>query len=545
MIERTGAAGREPRNTKQAGMASHLALSLPQTPADYVDLVRFRWPWILAALVVGALSSQVALRFVPKRYMSQTVVLVESEKIPKNFIPQMATEDTRDRFRTLAEEILARPRVERILDELDPYPEMIDAPRADVVDMIRSRTAIGLRGNDAFVLQYKDTDPARAQRMVTRLASMFIEETSGDRARQVQGANEFIDSQLVEKKAELEQVEGRLKQIKQRFMGMLPNQLQANLSTLQRMELERQAVAEQIRVAKERRSLLERQLSLQSQMNEPEAQLVPALPASVEAPAGAAPAANSLPALKAYLAQLQTRYTAEHPEVVATQKRIARLELEASAAAAVEAPLVALESEAKPDGPPAATSNDLLVSDLTAQVGAVDRDIQALEARHEQLRSEIGVYQMRVEKIPEVEQELQSLERDYGLISNYYSELLSRKLEAETAGAVERKWQEEQFKILDPAQVPEKPESPKPTVFLLLGTLIGLGVGVVAAFMVEVADPTVKNLRELEALLPYPVLLTLPRMKEPRRRFRRRRGVPIPPSPPSPNADQQQLPAAS
>ena len=84
-------------------------MSLPQTPSDYIDLVRFRWPWIVAALVVGALGSQVALRFVPKQYMSQTVVLVESDKIPKSFIPQLTTDEGRDRFRTLAEEILAAP----------------------------------------------------------------------------------------------------------------------------------------------------------------------------------------------------------------------------------------------------------------------------------------------------------------------------------------------------------------------------------------------------------------------------------------------------
>jgi uncharacterized protein involved in exopolysaccharide biosynthesis len=178
-------------------------------------------------------------------------------------------------------------------------------------------------------------------------------------------------------------------------------------------------------------------------------------------------------------------------------------------------------------------------------VASVGRDIQALEERHEQIRSQIGVYQSRVEKIPEVEQELQSLERDYDLISRYYAELLSRKLEAETAGAVERKWQEEQFKILDPAQVPETPEFPKPSLFLLLGTLVGLGVGLVGAFLIEVADPTVKNLRELEGLLPYPVLLTLPTMKEPRKRFRRR-AEPIPPSSPPPtDADETELSAAS
>jgi polysaccharide chain length determinant protein (PEP-CTERM system associated) len=498
---------------------------------------------MVAAIVVGALASQVAVRLVPRQYVSQTVVLVESEKIPKDFIPQLTTDVPSDRLRTIHEEILARPRVERILDELKPYPEMVDVPRADIVDMVRRRAAIGLRGNDAFVVQYSDTDPDRAQRMATRLTSMFIEETSGDRARQVQGANEFIDNQLVETKRELEQVEGSLRQIKQRYMGMLPNQLEANLSTLQRMELERQSVSEQIRVAKERRSLLERQLALQSQMNEPEAQLIPDVPA-VEGPSQGPPGSASLSALQAYLAQLLTRYTSEHPEVVATQKRIARLEMEMSAAAAIDAPLAALEPKAPPVA--TATSTDFLFSDMTAQIAAVDRDIANLEARYDQIRGQIGIYQTRVEKIPEVEQELQSLERDYDLISKYYSELLSRKLEAETAGAVERRWQEEQFKILDPAQVPENAEFPKPSVFLLVGTLVGLGAGLAAAFLVEVADPTVKNLRELEALLPYPVLLTLPRMKEPRKRSRRRADSPIPPSsPPSKDADEDELSAAS
>jgi polysaccharide chain length determinant protein (PEP-CTERM system associated) len=493
----------------------------------------------VAATIVGALVSQVVVRFVPKQYVSRTVVLVESDKIPTNLIPELGAEATQNRLSTIHEELLARPRIERILEELDPYPEMIDVPRADVVDLVRSHAAIGLRGSDAFVVQYSDTDPARAQRMATRLASMFIEETSGDRARQVQGANEFIDSQLVETKLELEKVEGSLKQIKQRYMGMLPNQLEANLSTLQRLELERQSVAEQIRVAKERRGLLERQRALQSQMNEPEAQLIPELPVSTaDSPAGAG--GDSLPALKAYLAQLLTRYTAEHPEVVATQKRIARLEAEGASAAPAPEP----SPEPSPGSAPEAAT-DFLVSDLTAQIAAVDRDILNLEERHEQVRNQIGVYQTRVEKIPEVEQELLSLERDYSLISRYYSELLSRKLEAETAGAVEKKWQEEQFKILDPATVPEKAEFPKPSAFLLFGTLIGLGAGFAAAFLLEVADPTVKNLRELEALLPYPVLMTLPRLKERRRRFRRRTGAPMPPAPPASRRDENELSAAS
>jgi polysaccharide chain length determinant protein (PEP-CTERM system associated) len=520
-------------------------VSLPQTPSDYIDILRFRWLWMVAATILGAAASQVAVRFVPKQFVSQTVVLVESEKIPKNFIPQLTTEGAGDRLRTIHEEILARPRVERILEELNPYPEMIDVPKADVVDMVRRRTVIELRGRDAFVVKYADTDPERAQRLATRLSSMFIEETSGDRARQVQGANEFIDAQLAETKLELEKVEGNLRTIKQRYMGMLPNQLEANLATLQRLELERQSVSDQIRAAKERRGLLERQRALQVQMNEPEAQLIPDVLTTSEEPGPPGPAA-SLAALKDYLAQLQTRYKEQHPEVIATKRRIERLELEARAEAALAAepapePPPAPELAAEPSAP---ASSDFLVTDLTAQVAAADRDIENLEARLTEVQRQIGRYQTRVEKIPEVEQELQSLERDYEMISRYYSELLNRKLEAETAGAVEKKWQEEQFKILDPAQIPETAEFPQPSVFLMVGTLIGLGAGLALGFLLEMMDPTVKNLREMESLLPYPVLLTLPQVKERRKLLRRRRAEPIPPAPGSPE-ESSELSAAS
>ena len=271
---------------------------------------------------MGAVSSQIAVRFVPESYVSRTVVLVEGDTVPDRFMPRISTERASDRLRTIHEEILARPRIERILDDLNPYPELTDQPRAQIVDMIRSRAAIGLRGKEAFVVEYTDTDPQRAQQMASRLASLFIEQTSGDRAAQALDANQFIEAQLRETKMDLERVEGRLRVVKTRNMGMLPRQLDANLATLQRFELQRQSIEVQIRSALDRRTLIKRQLTLQIQMNEPEAQLVPAIPS-----AGMQTAAepSNLSQLKQYLAVLRTRYTDEHPEVQTTLVRIARL----------------------------------------------------------------------------------------------------------------------------------------------------------------------------------------------------------------------------
>ena len=485
---------------------------------------------------MGAVSSQIAVRFVPESYVSRTVVLVEGDTVPDRFMPRISTERASDRLRTIHEEILARPRIERILDDLNPYPELTDQPRAQIVDMIRSRAAIGLRGKEAFVVEYTDTDPQRAQQMASRLASLFIEQTSGDRAAQALDANQFIEAQLRETKMDLERVEGRLRVVKTRNMGMLPRQLDANLATLQRFELQRQSIEVQIRSALDRRTLIKRQLTLQIQMNEPEAQLVPAIPS-----AGMQTAAepSNLSQLKQYLAVLRTRYTDEHPEVQTTLVRIARLEREQALLSEPPAPDIFSSSEPPLQTPtdvaePNTFSTDIMVTDLRAQIAAANQDIRLMQTANSEVQRKIAEYQARVEKIPVVEQELQSLERDYNLISRYYSELLSRKLEAETAGAGEREWQE-QFSIIDPAQVPESAASPNPSLFLLAGTAMGLGAGVLGAFLLEVLDPSVKSLRQLESLLPYPVLLTVPEMKAPRR-HRKARREPTPPAPPSKRA---------
>ena len=513
-------------------------VSLPQTPSEYLDILRFRWYWIVIGLVLGAVASQIAVRTVPKKYVSRTVVLVETDKIPDRLIPRISSNAAQDRLRTIHEEILSRTRIERILEDLNPYPELADAPRAQVVDMIRTRAGVGLRGREAFVVEYTDTDPERAQLMASRLASLFIEQASGDRATQALDANDFIQKQLEETRRDLESVEARLGVVKTRNMGMLPKQLEANLATLQRFELERQSLQGQIRSAVDRKGLIERQLALQMQMSEPEAQLLGGVPSG-----GAEPTAepSTLGQLRQYLAMLRTRYTDEHPEVQATMARIERLENEAPPVAPPppETPLVASEdtdalpSEAAPSEPdePSTFSVDIMVTDLRAQLAAANQDIRLMESQYALLQQKIGDYQSRVERIPLVEQELQALERDYALISNYYSELLSRKLEAETAGAVEKKWQE-QFSIIDPAQVPERAAYPKASIFLLAGVAGGLGIGVLGAFLLEVLDPSVKSLRELEALIPYPVLLTLPRVKSPpdERPVHREPNPPAPPS---------------
>src|SRR5438132_1437950 len=82
------------------------------------------------------------------------------------------------------------------------------------------------------------------------------------------------------------------------------------------------------------------------------------------------------------------------------------------------------------------------------------------------------------------------------------------------SGRLEQRWKGERFRMLDPASLPEKPVFPKPPLFLGLGALLGLFVGLGAAVAAEYLDPTVKDTEILQAVQGYPVLASIPHLPD-------------------------------
>ena len=86
-------------------------------------------------------------------------------------------------------------------------------------------------------------------------------------------------------------------------------------------------------------------------MNEPEAQLLPAVPVDTQSSEP-----STLDQLKQYLAHLRSRYTDEHPEVQATLARIAKLEASSAAASSEPEPEPLAESDVPPAEAPVASA---------------------------------------------------------------------------------------------------------------------------------------------------------------------------------------------
>src|SRR4029079_19619146 len=141
-------------------------------------------------------------------------------------------------------------------------------------------------------------------------------------------------------------------------------------------------------------------------------------------------------------------------------------------------------------------------------------ETRSLEKRREDLQAKVAEIRARVEETPRTEQELATLTRDYTKLDENSTALLSKQLEAQMSGRLEQRWKGERFRMLDPASLPEKPVFPKPPLFLGLGAVLGLFVGLCASLVAEYLDPTVKDSEVLQAVQGYPVLASIPHLPD-------------------------------
>jgi polysaccharide chain length determinant protein (PEP-CTERM system associated) len=445
-------------------------------------------PWAAIFLV-----SIAAVFLLPKKYVSSALVLVESEKVPESFIPKVATKDASERLDAVRPEILSRTRLERVLDETQPYPGL---SKTQAVEKIRSMIFINLSGNDGFTISFYHRDPAKAQQVTDRLTRLFIEETVKSRSQQVEGAVDFLVTQVNDARKELEDKDAALRRFKEEHMGKLPSQLETNLATMQMLQRETQAVEESLLFAREKQEALARGIGRSS---------VGTVPG-----AGASPEMTELADLNRQLALLRIRYKEAHPDVESLKSRIARLQARLAGARRGEAP--AAEGE---------TDTDPQVLIAREQLERATLEVRKLEERQRELQSRMTAIRANVEETPRTEQELATLTRDYKKLDENYTALLSKQLEAQMSGRLEQRWKGERFRVLDPASLPEKPVFPKPPLFLGLGAIVGLAIGLGASLVAEYLDPTVKDSEVLQALQGYPVLASisyLPDLASPRSR---------------------------
>src|SRR5712691_136530 len=342
----------------------------------------------------------------------------------------------------------------------------------------------GDRMTVAFTISFSGTDPQKVAVVANTLASFYIEENLKARERQAAGTADFLRIQLQQMKEKLETQEKQVGGFKERHVGELPQQMEANLATLEQFNAQlRLNSSNQIQIS-ERRTALTKQLE----------------EADAGGPHGGPKAiAERLAELRKALAMLQTRYSDKYPDVAAVKAEIAVLESELLSASDA-----AKSTKDWPSSP--------LVLQLKQAISEVDGQAKVLKMDAERLRNSIVLYQTRVDNAPRREQEFQGLSRDYETTKELYKSLLMRQREADVGESMEQRQKGEQFRIIEPAIASEEPAAPNRAQLIAIGLLLSLGLAVGAVLLAEQSDTSFHTVEDLRASFEAPALVSIPRI---------------------------------
>src|SRR5579864_8451076 len=92
-------------------------------PDEYLQMLRRRIWWIVIPFLAGPLIG-LGLTFVlPNRYTSQTLVLIEGQKVSEKYVNDTKADDLTQRLTTMQEQIMSRTRLQPIIKRFGLYKE--------------------------------------------------------------------------------------------------------------------------------------------------------------------------------------------------------------------------------------------------------------------------------------------------------------------------------------------------------------------------------------------------------------------------------------
>src|SRR6267378_231052 len=470
--------------------------SMPTPPTAYDETAKgpglsglleiLRRRRVLAVLpFLFVLTAAVSLAvFLPSLWTARSLVLVNRQAIPERYVTPTVQADIEARLLTLSQEILTPERLTQIARQYGLYrnarstDDLVDRMRKDIrIELMDQREQRGRESRSfLFTVSYTAANPVVAARVANTLSSLYIEENGRQREQAAASTSEFLGTQLRDLREKLQTQERQITAYKEKNLGELPEQKDVNLRTLERLQQQLQLAHENNRRAIERRQMLTNALGE-----------IDTTVATTAAPSAAGPsvtpadtAAARLNLLRQELAMTQTRFSDRYPDVVQLREQIrvleAKVEAEKQAAAALPKAVA---------GAPKRIGRDLRVPPENAYVAS-------LMTQHEQ--------------------ELAILTRDYDTSKELFKSLLTKRGEADMASELELRQKGENFRVIEPARLPERPAGPNRFRLLLVGLALAIGASGAAVVLAEQVDTSFRRVDEIRSSLPLPVLSAIPRI---------------------------------
>lgn len=528
---------------------------------DYLDIFRrHKYLVIIPALILIAASAAVAY-LLPATYKSEGLILIEAQEIPHDLVKSTVTSYADQRIEIIKQRIMTTANVMEVVNKYNIYPEMRkNSPASVIVDLFRENMAVEMveanvtdprsgrskRASIAFNVSFMDKSPQLAQKVANELVTKFLTENVRTRTERATETQDFLGEEAAKFQRKIQMLEKKIAEFKDQYSDSLPELLEFNLNTVERLQDELAANQNQIMTLKDQVTTLTlEQANLQNylasstspvngdskQPSSIEAQLTQSKTeyirlkakyssshpdvlqlqrqiSSLESELGINSSESDdleleLKQAQSQLAELQQRYSANHPDVKVALSKVGDLEtrLKNISKTANEANLI--------DNQPKQTLNPIYLQ-LNSKIDSTEREIVRLKTRQVTVKEKLTDFEQRVVRTHQVQRAHDDLIRDHDNHLAKYKELKAKQLEAELAKNLESENKGESFTLIEPPLVPSEAEKPNRLKILAMGVVVSIGTGFGLALLVEMLFGGVRGYNEITRITGFAPLVVLP-----------------------------------
>jgi len=496
-----------------------------RTVSEFIGMLKRRkWLIILPTLTMTAAIGYVVYKL-PSLYESTTLLTVKPPTISTNLVQSLTNEDLSQRLQTINQEVLSRSVLEPMVTKYDLYkPERESGmPMELIIDKMYKAIKVELEesGSEkvaAFRIRYRDRDPQATRNVTAELASKYVNIQIQTQTEIAESTRLLFDNQLAEKKRALDDLEKQRLDIMMLNVSNLPESEQGLVAQLQGLrQREETIIKEKETLTNEKGRANDAIAANNRQMRVIEdftAKDTQAAKSNVDVTDTIAygQLAQKRADLNGQLDTLLKMYKDAHPLVIAKKNEIKRVNEEIDLLMKSQGKRTADASDASQRRADLQRKSlELENQKYQSQIAQIDQQLAFKDREIQMNAGQIAGLESRINSIPNVKVALEGVTAQYQSAKQSYDEILKKKNDAETVVGVEANAQGETIRVQDPANIPQSPVAPKRGLLTLLGTGIGLFLGLLLAGIFEAPRIfRIQNIQDAKHYTGLPVLASVP-----------------------------------
>jgi uncharacterized protein involved in exopolysaccharide biosynthesis len=456
------------------------------------------WWTIVAGVCLGLAAATLALDHMPRQYMATATIWVNRQQVPDSVAKTDNFDEMSRQLVFFRQAVLTEEYMVELVRRTYGLPTSAEELRS-LIGKVRSSVSVAIsasrrKGLNAFELSYSDVNPERAALVANELAELYIAQNEEFRSGSAERSAELIESLAADARAEFNEIDDELTRFKRAHQYETTAFLDTNRGQLESAKSELRSVQQKWALADTRLR------ALKSKTDEPGA-----VNLEIDGDSGVIdPRSLRVAQLTMELEALRVRYSERHPDYIRKKR-----ELDDVLSGAV----VAVPSTTP--GEPSVPYIEPTSSAIADEIAILEREQELLVGQERQLKRDIAEYRRRIDNTPEIQGQLDELNRRHSMARDRY---LRRERDADTAETTVELEESEMgvgMEIARAATVPRVPVSPKPLYVGGLGAIFGLLLFFGPVLARALIRPLVVSEAGFATLSEIPVLASLPTIHTP------------------------------